>query len=84
MGVQDAAAATHPTTGSSPTNSANTDNASNKPLMLVALGATEAVGWDDLEAKVCTSYVLLTRPSGLTFVAFTGKRIDSTLVASRQ
>jgi hypothetical protein len=55
MGVQDAAVATsHSGTDSSPANSANTDTASNKPLMLVALSATEAVGWDDLEAKVST------------------------------
>jgi len=57
MGVQDAAVATsHSGTKSSPANSANTDPASNKPLMLVALSATEAVGWDDLEAKVSTFY----------------------------
>ena len=42
----------HPGTDSSRTNSANTDHASDKPLMLVALSATEAVGWEDLEAKV--------------------------------
>ncbi|KAH9996538.1 hypothetical protein BJV77DRAFT_906495, partial [Russula vinacea] len=47
MGVKDAAA-TYPT---SPASSANTDHASDKPLMLVALSATEAVGWEDLEAK---------------------------------
>ena len=54
MGVQDAVATTHPHPGtdSSPANSANTDHASDKPLMLVALSATEAVGWEDLEAKV--------------------------------
>jgi len=52
MGVQDATCATSRSgTDSSPANSANTDPASNKPLMLVALSATEAVGWDDLEAK---------------------------------
>ena len=54
MGVQDAVATTHPHPGtdSSRTNSANTDHTSDKPLMLVALSATEAVGWEDLEAKV--------------------------------
>ena len=61
MAVQDAAVATsHSGTDSSPANSANTDPASNTPLMLVALCATEAVGWDDLEAKVNTFCVLLT------------------------
>jgi hypothetical protein len=53
MGVQDAVATTHHSTDASSTNSANTDHASDKPLMLVALCATEAVGWEDLEAKVC-------------------------------
>lgn len=63
MSVQDAAVATsHSGADSSPASSANTDPATNKPLMLVALCATEAVGWDDLEAKVSTVYVLLTRP----------------------
>jgi hypothetical protein len=52
MGVQDAVAATRPSTDASPANSANTNHASDKPLMLVALSATEAVGWEDLEAKV--------------------------------
>ncbi|KAF8480983.1 hypothetical protein DFH94DRAFT_737193 [Russula ochroleuca] len=51
MGVQDAVAATRPSTDASPANSANTNHASDKPLMLVALSATEAVGWEDLEAK---------------------------------
>ena len=53
MGVQDAVATTHHSTDASSTNSANTDHASDKPLMLVALCATEAIGWEDLEAKVC-------------------------------
>jgi hypothetical protein len=54
LGVQDVVATTHPSNESetSPTNSANTDHASDKPLMLVALSATEAVEWEDLEAKV--------------------------------
>jgi hypothetical protein len=52
MGVKDAAA-TYPT---SPASSANTDHASDKPLMLVALSATEAVGWEDLEAKVSSYF----------------------------
>jgi len=51
MGVQDSVATAHLGTDSSPANSANTDHASDKPLMLVALSATEAVGWEDLEAK---------------------------------
>ncbi|KAI0286821.1 hypothetical protein BGY98DRAFT_942029 [Russula aff. rugulosa BPL654] len=53
LGVHDTVATTHPHPGinSSRTNSANTDHASDKPLMLVALSATEAVGWEDLEAK---------------------------------
>lgn len=53
LGVQDAVATTRPHRGtdSSRTNSVNTDHASDKPLMLVALSATEAVSWEDLEAK---------------------------------
>jgi len=77
MGVQDAAVATsHSGTDSSPANSANTDTASNKPLMLVALSATEAVGWDDLEAKVSTLYVLPTHSSRVADIrdAFTKGR----------
>jgi hypothetical protein len=56
MVVQDAVTRTHTSADLSPTNSANTDGASNKPLMLVALSATEAVGWDELEAKVSSPY----------------------------
>ena len=56
MVVQDAVATTHTSADPSPTNSANTDHASDKPLMLVALSATEAVGWDELEAKVSSPY----------------------------
>lgn len=62
MGIKDAVATTHPSTSSSPTNSANTDHASDKPLMLVALSATEAVEWDDLEAKVSTCLYSLDPP----------------------
>lgn len=56
MVVRDAVAKTHTSADLSPTNSANTDNVSNKPLMLVALSATEAVGWDELEAKVSSPH----------------------------
>ena len=51
MGVQDAVATSHASAELSPANSANTDHVSNRPLMLVALSSTEAVGWDELEAK---------------------------------
>lgn len=84
MGVQDAAVATsHSGTDSSPANSANTDHASNKPLMLVALSATEAVGWDDLEAKVSTFSPSHTNESGLLttsssrFASLSRKREES-------
>ncbi|KAI0249555.1 hypothetical protein BJV78DRAFT_1226993 [Lactifluus subvellereus] len=64
LGVQDAVATTHSTNESetSPANSANTDHASDKPLMLVALSATEAVGWEDLEAKGRELADYLSRP----------------------
>ncbi|KAI0307612.1 isoprenoid synthase domain-containing protein [Multifurca ochricompacta] len=57
LGVQDTVATPHSNKNNdtSPTNSANTDQASDKPLMLVALSATEAVGWEDLEAKSALS-----------------------------
>jgi hypothetical protein len=86
MGVQDAAVTTHVSADpSSPTNSANTDHASNKPMILVALSATEAVGWDELEAKVkCLLNLARATFQTLTFVSFAGKRIDSTLVPACQ
>ena len=73
MSVQDAAATTHPTTDASSANSANTDHASDKPLMLVALCATEAVGWEDLEAKV--SGHLLASSLGLTIRCSQGREL---------
>ncbi|KAI0305090.1 hypothetical protein BC826DRAFT_979876 [Russula brevipes] len=62
MGVQDTVVTTGPRADSSPVNSANTDHASDKPLMLVALSATEAVGWEDLEAKGRELIEHLSRP----------------------
>ncbi|KAF8273798.1 hypothetical protein EI94DRAFT_1653996 [Lactarius quietus] len=46
----------------SPTNSANTDYVSDKPLMLIALSATESVCWEDLEAKGRQLAEYLSRP----------------------
>jgi len=46
----------------SPTDSANTDHVSDKPLMLIALNATESVGWEDLEAKGRQLAEYLSRP----------------------
>jgi hypothetical protein len=79
MGVQDAVASAHPNTDSSSTNSANTDHASDKPLLLVALSATEAVGWEDLEAKV-SSY-LSPQPAvlGLTIRRSQGRELTQHL-----
>lgn len=56
-----ASSATNTGNEASPTNSANTDHASDKPLMLIALSATESVGWEDLEAKV-SDYSCVTLP----------------------
>ncbi|KAI9512616.1 hypothetical protein F5148DRAFT_1161555 [Russula earlei] len=51
VGVQDSVVTTRAGTDLSPSSSANAGHPSDNPLMLVALSATEAVGWEDLEAK---------------------------------
>ncbi|KAI0271491.1 hypothetical protein BC834DRAFT_818695 [Gloeopeniophorella convolvens] len=51
LGVPDTAAVSYPGLEKSPANSANTEPAYAKPIMLVALSATDAVQWEDLEAK---------------------------------
>ncbi|KAH9969174.1 hypothetical protein BC827DRAFT_1168242 [Russula dissimulans] len=62
MGVQDSVATINAGKNTSPTSSANTNSASDKPLMLVALGATETVGWEDLETKGRELIEHLSRP----------------------
>jgi len=81
MGVQDSVATTNAGRESSPTSSANTNHAPDKPLMLVALSATEAVGWEDLEAKVSNFWYLADAdPPGFNTRRSPGKRIDRTPV----
>ncbi|THH19376.1 hypothetical protein EW146_g1786 [Bondarzewia mesenterica] len=53
-----------------------------EPLMLVALNATNAVQWDELQSKVCPVLVSLLGVSRQTsYVRFLGKAVDKSSVA---